>query len=176
MPCSHPLNLREHEAWLTESHKLRQSSFRVDTLSCMNGYAGSVRSGVLAYRIISYYSSIMFSKTEGAVLRNLCSYRVFRLSEKYRAIAWYIQGPESMWMWHEDAVSLQILALRASTFIIKHTPECSLSFELDCCKHKYVTQSDLIGAILCWLGTLAVRDLKAYTWQQLQNAQLVPEC
>lgn len=176
MPCLHPLNLREHEAGLTESHKPKQSGFRVDALSCMNGCAGSVRSEVLAYRIISYYSSIVFSKTEGAILRNLCSYWVFRLSKMYRAIAWYIQGPESMWMWLEDAVCLQILALRASTFIIKHTPECSLSFELDCCKHEYVTQSDLTGAILCWLGTLAVRDLKAYTWQRLQNAQLVPEC
>lgn len=107
VPCLHPLNLREHEAWLTESHKLRQSSFRVDALSCMNGYAGSVRSGVLAYRIILIILAIC-SLNWGAVLRNLCSYRVFRLSEKYRAIAWYIQGlGESMWMWHEDAVSLQ---------------------------------------------------------------------
>lgn len=105
MPCLHPLNLREHEAGLTESHKPRQSGFRVDALSCMNGCAGSVRSEVLAYRIISYYSSIVFSKTEGAILRNLCSYWVFRLSKMYRAIAWYIQGPESMWMWLEDAVS-----------------------------------------------------------------------
>lgn len=87
MPCLHPLNLREHEAWLTERHKPRQSGFRVDALSCMNGCAGSVRSEVLVYKIISYYSSILFSKIEGAVLRNLCSYWIFRLSEKYRAIA-----------------------------------------------------------------------------------------
>lgn len=81
MPCLHPLNLREHEAWLTESHKPRQSGFRMDALSCMNGCAGSLRSEVLVYKIISYYFIILFSKIEGAVLRNLCSYWVFRLWE-----------------------------------------------------------------------------------------------
>lgn len=66
-------------------------------------------------------------------------------------------------------------ALRATTFINKRAPECSMSFELVYCKHKYVAQSDLIWAILCWLGTLAMKDLKAYAWQCLQNIQLVLE-
>lgn len=175
MPCSYPLNLREHEAWLTESHKLA-AQFLVEWCTS----AAWMDTGILqawspCYRIISSYSSIMFSKTEGGCLKKFVFLIwVFRLSEKYRAIAWYIQGPESMWMWHEDVVSLQILALRASTFITLHqNAACLLNWLL---QHKYVTQSDLIGAILCLLGTLAVRDLKAYTWQQLQNAQLVPEC
>lgn len=36
-------------------------------------------------------------------------------------------------------------------------------------------QSDFIWAILDWSGILAMRDLKAYTWQQLQNIQSIPE-